>query len=317
MKLKKMAAVFALTFFVGTAASAEDIFDKSNAYTVSEDGLIYDTEVSEYSETGNWKDDGVGFMERKKRTTETAGDSAVWNSVRPGDNGYYEIYVWRNVVAGGDSKAYIEWFATGSSNGKSYMDCSKGMSGWQYVATCNTSDLVLKMEIRASGNGVLPVSCFKLVKTDKEAYVNYQDNRLKKVMILKIDADKSLLDGEPITMDMGKATITNSRTMVPLRFVMQAFGADVNWDAAANKAIITAEGKQAEFVIGEPSFSVNGETKQLDSAAYIANERTMVPLRALSEGFGKFVYWDEDGIVLIADEELTDTYAHIKLGNNL
>lgn len=317
MKLKRITAALAALLLISGSASAADIFDKSKAYTVSSDGMIFDTESSEYSEEGEWTESGVGFMERKKRTSSGGGSAAVWNGVRPGDNGYYEVYVWRNVVEGGDKRAYIEWFATGSSNGKSYMDCSEGKSGWQYVGTCNTSDLVFKLEVRSSGEGVLPVSCFRLVKTDKDAYVNYQDNRLKNVVILRVDSDSAVIGGEPVDMDMGKAVVVNSRTMVPLRFVMQALGAEVGWNDTAKSAQISANGVSAEFVVGANSFTVNGEVKSLDSPAYIEDGRTMIPLRAVSEGFGKYVYWDDSGVVLIAEEELTDTYAHVKLGQNL
>lgn len=48
-------------------------------------------------------------------------------------------------------------------------------------------------------------------------------------MLLYIDSDTALFDGEEVTLEM-PAMIKNGRTMVPLRFVMEAFDVEVDWD---------------------------------------------------------------------------------------
>lgn len=48
-------------------------------------------------------------------------------------------------------------------------------------------------------------------------------------MTLFIDSDTAILDGEEIELEMS-AKIKNDRTMVPLRFVMEAFDIEVEWD---------------------------------------------------------------------------------------
>lgn len=313
----KLIIISLITLLISCQAYAADIFDKSNSYIVENDGLIYDTSDSTYSETGEWKKDGVGFMEREKRTTQTAGAVASWDQVAPGDNGYYEIYIWKNVIENGDKNVFIDWFATGSSNGRNFMDCSQGKSGWQYLGTCNTSDLYFRINVKASGTGVLPVSCFRLVKTDKDAYTKYLDNLQKSVMVLKIGSDKALLNSNLLSLSMGKAVINNSRTMVPLRFVMEMMGAEVYWDDEAKKAEIISGENKTEFYIGRDEYTVNGEALTLDSPPYISEERTMIPIRALSEGLGKKVYWDDGGIVVIAEEELADYSPYVKQGLSL
>ncbi len=57
-------------------------------------------------------------------------------------------------------------------------------------------------------------------------------------MLLYIDEDTAYLDGEPIELDM-PAMMKNNRTMVPLRFVMEAFDLTVDWDQDTRTVQIT------------------------------------------------------------------------------
>ncbi len=293
---------------------AADFLDESNSYVVDDEGYIYDTTRSEYSETGEWKEDGVGFKEAVKKTSQTAGNVAGWEGALPPDNGFWELYIWRNVVENGDPNVRIDWYATGNSMGINFMDCSEGESGWEYLGHCNTSDNFIRVEVTASGNGVAPVCAFRLVRSTRDEFVNYINNDGKKVLTLKVGAEKALLNENTLPMSMGKAVIVNSRTMVPLRFVMEIMGADVEWDGTAKKAIITMGEKKTEFYIGSNKYTVNGEEKELDSPAYITENRTMVPLRALSEGLGKNVHWDDAGVIVITDSELSDYSQYVAKG---
>ncbi len=57
-------------------------------------------------------------------------------------------------------------------------------------------------------------------------------------MTLFIDSDTALLDGEEVALEM-PAQIKNGRTMVPLRFVMEAFDLDVGWEQETRTVEIT------------------------------------------------------------------------------
>ena len=46
----------------------------------------------------------------------------------------------------------------------------------------------------------------------------------------------------------------------------------------------------------------DGETKYLDSPAKNINDRLMLPLRVVSEEFGKEVFWDDSGLIIISDK---------------
>lgn len=55
---------------------------------------------------------------------------------------------------------------------------------------------------------------------------------------------KIVVDGKELTPDV-PAQIIDGRTMVPIRFVAEALGAEVSWDAATNSVIITTAGQPA------------------------------------------------------------------------
>lgn len=299
------------------SAFAEGIFDEANTTIIEEDGLIFNTTISTYYETGTWEKAGLGFSEHTLKKSSQAGAKAGWDGVRPGDNGYYEVYIWKNVIENGDPNVLVSWFATGSSSGTCFIDCSSGESGWEYVGTTNTSDLAFDIDITASGEGVATISCFRLVRTTKDAFLNYLNNGGDQVLILKIGAANSLLNDRKVNMTMGEAVINNSRTMVPLRFIMEIMGADVVWDAETRKIDITYGDKNIIFTVDSSQYSVNGEIKTLDSAPYISNNRTMVPLRVFSEALEKKVHWDERGVVVISGKELSDYQSAVEKGLGL
>ena len=104
---------------------------------------------------------------------------------------------------------------------------------------------------------------------------------------------KVLLDGTAIEFDQPPVIISD-RTMVPVRAIYEALGADVSWDGATRTASGEKNGIIVSFTIDEPEVSINYNKKQIDAPATIVNDRTLVPVRALAEGFGVKVDWDAD-----------------------
>jgi len=86
--------------------------------------------------------------------------------------------------------------------------------------------------------------------------------------------------------------IKEGYTMVPLRFVAEAFGAKVGWDDATKTVTIDFAGHNMKVVIGSTEAVVDGETVTMPLPAEIVNSRTMVPVRFISEAFGFTVKWD-------------------------
>ncbi|AEF95032.1 copper amine oxidase-like domain-containing protein [Desulfotomaculum nigrificans CO-1-SRB] len=92
--------------------------------------------------------------------------------------------------------------------------------------------------------------------------------------------------------------IQDARTYVPLRFVSEALGGDVDWDGKA--ATVKRKGKNIVMNIGSTHPTVDGKSVTIDAAAQLVNERTMVPLRFVSEALGAKVEW-QPGRVDITD----------------
>ena len=86
--------------------------------------------------------------------------------------------------------------------------------------------------------------------------------------------------------------IKNDRTMLPIRIIAEALGAKVTWNEAEQKVTITEDDLTIEIFIGQPFATVNGKPVQLDAPAYIANDRTYLPLRFVAENLGATVEWN-------------------------
>ena len=94
----------------------------------------------------------------------------------------------------------------------------------------------------------------------------------------------------------------NDRTMVPVRIIMENFGADVAWNEAEQKVTITQGDRVITLVLGSNVADVNGTQTELDVTPVETNGRTMVPLRFVSENLGYDVsYVEITEQVLITD----------------
>lgn len=100
---------------------------------------------------------------------------------------------------------------------------------------------------------------------------------------------KIMVSGKEIKPET-PAYIENGRTMVPLRFISEALGEKVDWNAET-KSVIIGDNK-AVLAIGSKEIDANGKKIAIDSPALIKNSRTFVPLRAISEILGAKVDWD-------------------------
>ncbi len=102
------------------------------------------------------------------------------------------------------------------------------------------------------------------------------------------------LNGERIWMDDCLPYIKNDRTMVPMRAIFEALGAEITWDDITKTASGVKDGVEVKITIGENVLYKNGEAIELDALAEITNDRTMLPVRAISEAFGCTVTWNNE-----------------------
>ncbi|MCX7709741.1 MAG: copper amine oxidase N-terminal domain-containing protein [Clostridia bacterium] len=123
----------------------------------------------------------------------------------------------------------------------------------------------------------------------------------------KEESKMIFVNGKEVVSDV-PPVLKYGRTLIPVRAITNALGAEVAWDAATNTVTITKEGTVIEIVLGNTTAKVNGEEVKLDVPAELYNSRTIVPVRFISETFKKQVEYDPGtGTVIIEDGTSTDT----------
>lgn len=119
-------------------------------------------------------------------------------------------------------------------------------------------------------------------------------NEVQKTSIVLTIGDKAAtINGETKENDVAPV-IVNDRTMLPIRFIVEALGANVGWDEETRKVSVALGDITITVVIGESAAYVNGETVALDSPAFIENDRTYLPIRFIMENLGADVQWNEE-----------------------
>jgi len=107
------------------------------------------------------------------------------------------------------------------------------------------------------------------------------------------------VDGEKLNFDQ-PPIIKEDRTLVPMRKIFEALGAEVYWDEPS-QSVTAVKGNDVFLLhIGKAELYKNGKVVYTMAVpAQIVNDRTLVPLRAVSESLGAEVAWD--GIDYVID----------------
>ena len=115
-----------------------------------------------------------------------------------------------------------------------------------------------------------------------------------------------LLHGEPLEFDVPPQIIGN-RTMVPMRKIFESLGASVQWVADGQLILAAYQTSIIAMRVGEMSFTVTDvltnetQTVELDVPPQIVDDRTLVPVRAISESLHKTVGWDGESRTVTID----------------
>lgn len=108
---------------------------------------------------------------------------------------------------------------------------------------------------------------------------------------MTIGSGQVIIDGSPIQTE--PSYTENGATLVPLRVISEAFGAEVEWSEKTRSVSIRLGDCTILLMIDDKSCYVNGTEKILTAAPALKNSTTMVPLRFISETFGAQVHYDE------------------------
>ena len=133
------------------------------------------------------------------------------------------------------------------------------------------------------------------------------DASLEEAVVLMVDTPTAFVGGSKTSVDpMNKKVvpvIVNDRTLVPVRFIAESFGATVDWDGSRDLVTVQIGEDTIQLVLNSQEMTVNEQTVLLDVPATTIEDRTMIPLRAMAEAIGKKVFWDDRGLIVISDTE--------------
>ncbi|MDR7869257.1 MAG: copper amine oxidase N-terminal domain-containing protein [Tissierellaceae bacterium] len=129
-----------------------------------------------------------------------------------------------------------------------------------------------------------------IVETGKDIILNNKGN----FIVIQIDNKYMSVNGIAKEIDEGRDTtplVISSRTMVPIRGIVEAMGGTVSWDDSSQQITLIANGNTVNMWIGKTEITVNGVRRQIDVPPIIQNGRTYVPIRFAAENLNSEVDW--------------------------
>lgn len=138
------------------------------------------------------------------------------------------------------------------------------------------------------------------------SYVHAQDGtENKKSIILKVDdpwmyvSNNESEEVKELDPEGGSTpVISDNRTLLPIANVVNEFGGTVKWNASDNKVSIALNSNSVELWINSKKAVVNQTEKVLDVPPKVIHNRTMVPLRFVSDNLGLKLVWDADNQII-------------------
>lgn len=176
-----------------------------------------------------------------------------------------------------------------------------------------------KADLREKGTGIINLSANKqttatvqiMVKVEKPL-TNADDNNTglsttyysgtetftfgaeaDKSVVMTIGSKEIVAQNVPVTIDVAPF-IQDNRTYVPFRALVEAFGAEVDYNADNNTVTTKLDGKTVVLTVGSTVLTVNDETVTMDVAPFIVDDRVVVPVRFVGEAFGFTVEATQD-----------------------
>jgi len=129
------------------------------------------------------------------------------------------------------------------------------------------------------------------------AVADYPEGTEDVIVSLQINDPLMEVNGIETEIDAGRGTkplIINGRTLVPIRAIIEAFNGNVGWDGDTQTVSLTMGEDSITLVIDSQIAYLNGMAHTLDVSPTIINERTMLPIRFIAEGFNLGVAWESD-----------------------
>lgn len=127
------------------------------------------------------------------------------------------------------------------------------------------------------------------------------------VITLRINDPNMTVNGKTEEIDPGRGTVpvvVNDRTLVPIRAIIEAIGGTVKWNERTQEVWLIYRSDIIRLVMDSTTAYLNDEAHTLDVAPTSINDRTMLPIRFIAEGFQFHVDWQEESqtvMITLAD----------------
>jgi hypothetical protein len=181
--------------------------------------------------------------------------------------------------------------ATETQGAVSLTPLQRTSEGWKGKVTLTLPDDLMYVSVRATELSAYNMELWhadatvkrhlKLLLSEEPTENTAKDNSDIRVLINGL---QHVFDPPPVIRD--------GRTLVPMRALFEALGADVDWDAQTRTAVGTRGNAEVLIPIDSTGPTVNGVKKTIDVPAQIIDGRTFIPLRFIGEALGDEISWD-------------------------
>lgn len=153
-----------------------------------------------------------------------------------------------------------------------------------------------------TNNGVYPGGLHTMVSIASAA---------SKSIVLHADDANVQVNGQPTQLDVPPQLIDDT-TYVPLRFIGNQLGAEIQWIDEEKSVVYTTPHTKIQLWIDRNDVVINGKTLTMDKPPINQNGFSMVPLRFVSENLGAKVRYDPTtgNVTLIYDPDKPDMNMH-------
>lgn len=173
-----------------------------------------------------------------------------------------------------------------------------------YAPGSNVSDTMDSFLLKTDDNRLVDVNLYKFGSHDETGLIAIneipepQAADGSRYICMMLNNPLINLDGEVSTIVENNYFFTlpleNDRTLVPMRVIFEALGAQVAWDGDTQTVTATKGGKTMRLELDKNEMYLDNATVWLDTPPRLIEDCTLVPLRAVSESFGADVLWDGD-----------------------
>lgn len=244
----------------------------------------------EYNQDNSWeKESNDTIKEATRISTETNYKGSIKTSndndyyrVDISDPGYYVIdFIHENLTENERSWSITLYNDTSNELGSTY-------------SSQNQVKARIKTDYLEKG------SYYVLVKRNNYNDLSEADYNIKvakankKTITMQIGNPTFINEGKTLNIEENGTVpvVIDGRTLVPIRAIIEGMGGTVDWDGNSQKVTLNYYSDKIELNIDKTRAYINGSSKTLDVAPRIINDRTMLPIRFISENFGCDVDWD-------------------------